>query len=306
MSASKRPVWILEFIVLAAIWGASFLFMKIGARQFGAIPTAGIRITIGGLFLLPFLIQRGQWPIFRQHWKIIFLVGLLNAAIPFACFAYALLSISTGLSAIMNATVPMFGALIAWAWLKDRPPLPRILGLVIGFSGVAMLAWDKISAPAAGQGHAAALAVLACVLAVTCYGLAASVAKKYAAGLPSLVSATGSLLGASAFLLPLTAWYWPAEAPTAQAWWSVSILGILCTGLAYVLYFRLIEKVGPSKALSVTFAIPAFAVFYGVAFLGESVTPWMVLCAAIILVGTSLAVGLLKPTIPTTLLRKRQ
>jgi drug/metabolite transporter (DMT)-like permease len=111
-------------------------------------------------------------------------------------------------------------------------------------------------------------------------------------GLPSLVSATGSQIGASLALLPLTVVYWPAQAPSLQAWAAVLVLGVVCTGLAYILYFRLIERAGPARALSVTFAIPAFAVFYGVLLLGESITPWMVLCALVIIAGTTLSTGL--------------
>ena len=291
--------WILKFVLLAAIWGASFLFMKIGARQFGALPTAGLRVTIGAIFLLPFVVLRGNASDLRRHWKATFAIGLLNAAVPFACFTYALMFISTGLSAMLNATVPLFGAVIAWVWLKDRPQTPRILGLAIGFAGVAMLAWDKISAPNNSGDHSPVWPILACLLACTCYGLAASIAKRTMAGVPSLVSATGSLIGASLSLMPLTIYYWPAQTPDFQAWAAISVLGVLCSGLAYVLYFGLIEKVGPARALSVTFAIPAFAVLYGVVLLGESITPWMTLCGAVIILGTSLSTGLLQWTRPT-------
>jgi drug/metabolite transporter (DMT)-like permease len=126
-----------------------------------------------------------------------------------------------------------------------------------------------------------------------CYGASASVAKRYMADIPSLVSATGSQLGASIALIPLAWWYWPAQTPSLQAWAAVGVLGVVCTGLAYVLYFRLIQRAGPARALSVTFAIPAFAVLYGVLLLGESVTLWMVLCALVIIAGTTLSTGLL-------------
>ena len=288
------PVWIPEFILLAAIWGSSFLFMKIGARQWGALPTAGLRVAIGALCLLPFMLLKGHAAAFRRHWKITFFVGVLNAAIPFALFTYALLTISTGLSAILNATVPMFGALIAWLWLKDRPSNLRILGLILGFAGVAMLAWDRVSLGAAGTGHGEVVAILACLFACTCYGLAASITKRTMQGVPSLVSATGSLIGAALFLLPLTVHYWPGETPGAPAWIAILVLGAVCSGLAYVLYFRLIEKAGPSKALSVTFAIPVFAVFYGTLFLGEAVTLWMFFCAAVIVLGVSLSTGIVQ------------
>jgi drug/metabolite transporter (DMT)-like permease len=136
---------LIDFILLAAIWGASFLLMRLGAVEFGALPTAAMRVAVASLFLLPLLMLRGLAPQLHRHWKPVFVIGVLNSAIPFACFAYALLSITTGLSAILNATVPLFGALVAWLWLKDRPTGSRVLGLAVGFAGVAMLAWDKAS-----------------------------------------------------------------------------------------------------------------------------------------------------------------
>ena len=136
---ATRP-WFAEFVLLAAIWGSSFLFTRLAVVEFGALPTAGVRVAIASLFLLPLLLMRGHGRELRQHWKAVFLVGLLNSGLPFACFAFALLYLTTGLSAILNATVPLFGALVAWAWLKDRPDASRILGLVIGFAGVALLA----------------------------------------------------------------------------------------------------------------------------------------------------------------------
>ncbi len=293
MTQTKTKRWIVDFVLLAAIWGASFLFMRVASREMGPLPAAGLRVSVAALFLLPILLFKGLGGALRQHWKLTFAVGVLNSAIPFVCFTYALLSITTGLSAILNATVPLFGALIAWGWLKDRPSGSRMLGLAVGFVGVAMLAWDKASFTPDASGASSGWAVLACLLACLCYGAAASVAKRYMGGLPSLVSATGSQIGASLSLIPLALWFWPAQAPSLQAWAATLVLGVVCTGLAYILYFRLIERAGPARALSVTFAIPAFAVFYGVLLLGESITPWMVVCALVIIAGTSLSTGLL-------------
>ena len=112
--------------------------MRISTVEFGPLPTAAVRVGIAALFLLPIVWLRGLLPDLKKNWKKIFLIGILNSGIPFACFSFALLSITTGLSAILNATVPMFGALIAWLWLKDKPNASRILGLIVGFAGVAM------------------------------------------------------------------------------------------------------------------------------------------------------------------------
>jgi len=286
--------WRTEFVLLAAIWGSSFMFMRLGAQEFGAIPTAGLRVGIAALFLGPLLLWRGLWPQLVQHWKEVFFVGLFNSAIPFVCFSFALLSISSGLSAILNATTPLFGAVVAWAWLKDRPHGLRILGLLIGFAGVALLAWDKASFKPDASGLATGWAVLAVLTACLCYGISASYTKRYLSGLPSLVTAAGSQFGATLGLALPTLWLWPQQMPSRTAWLALLAVGVLCTGVAYILYFRLIENVGPARSLTVTFAIPVFAVIYGVIFLGEVVSLWMLLCAAIIVCGTALSAGLLQ------------
>ena len=293
MTSTPNPKpWLRDFLLLAAIWGASFLFMRLGALEFGAVPTAGLRVAIGALFLLPLMAANGHVPALRQHWRATFFVGLLNSAIPFACFSYAILAISTGLAGILNATVPMFGALIAWLWLKDRPNGLRMAGLAIGFVGIVLLAWDKASFKPDASGASSGWAVLACLLACLCYGIGASFTKRFLTGIPSLVTACGSQCGATLGLALPTLLLWPARAPGLQAWWSVIVLGVLCTGVAYILYFRLIANAGPARALTVTFLIPIFAVLYGVAFLGESITLWMLLSGAIIIGGTALASGL--------------
>ena len=293
-SPFQQKSTLFEFIVLAAIWGASFLFMRLGAVEFGALPTAGIRVLIASLFLLPILLWRGLGPQLLRHWKKVFFVGLFNSAIPFACYSFALLSISTGLSSILNATSPLFGALIAWFWLKDRPHGLRILGLVIGFVGVALLAWDKANFKPDATGLASAWAVLACLTACLCYGISASYTKRYMSGLPALVTATGSQLGAVLGLALPTVMLWPQRMPSSSAWLALLALGVLCTGVAYILYFRLVENVGPARSLTVTFLIPVFAVLYGVIFLNETVSLWMLLCGTIIVCGTALSTGLLK------------
>jgi drug/metabolite transporter (DMT)-like permease len=290
-STPARP-WLGDFLLLAAIWGASFLFMRIAAAELGALPTAALRVAIASVFLLPLLQLRGQMGLLRQHWKPIFAVGVLNSGIPFALYSFAVMHISTGLSAILNATVPLFGALVAWVWLGDKPGLSRGLGLAIGFGGIVLLAGGQVGFKAHDSGISPLWAVAACLGATTCYALAASFTKKYIPPLPSLVTATGSQIGATLALAVPAAWWHPDHLPGASTWAALLALGVLCTGIAYVLYFRLIDRAGPSRALTVTYLIPVFAVGYGVLLLGESVTAWMLLCATVVLVGTALASGL--------------
>lgn len=291
-SLPKKSSWILDFVLLAAIWGSSFMFMQVAAMELGAVSAAGMRVCVGFLFLFPILLLKGQGRALKDHWKSTCAIGTINSAVPFVCFTYAALSISTGLSSLLNATVPLFGAIVAWLWLKDRPNGTRIAGLLIGFVGVALLAWDKVTLQPNAAGNSSALAVLACLLACVCYGLAASASKVYLKGVPSLVSATGSQLGAAAVLLPLSLFVWPDHSVSLRAWAAVIALGVLCSGVAYILYFRIIERAGPAKALSVTFAIPVFAIFYGVTLLGETFTAHMALSGAVIVLGTALSTGL--------------
>lgn len=285
---------IADFILLAAIWGSSFLFMRFAVVDFGAVATGAVRVAIAAAFLLPLMLARGLGPQFRQHWKAACFIGIFNSGIPFMLFAYSLLSITTGLSAILNATVPLFGAVVAWFWLKDRLTASRVLGLVVGFAGVALLAWDEASFKPNAAGVAPAWAVLACLGATVCYAWAANAAKRYLSGVPSLVLATGSQLGATAALALPALWLWPRQMPGTQAWLSIVVVGVLCTGVAYILYFRLIEQAGPARAVAVTFLVPVFAVIYGALFLGEQVTPWMLWCGLVIVCGTALSTGLLK------------
>ncbi len=281
------PGLITEFVMLAAIWGGSFLFMRAGAAEFGVWATAGLRVGLASVFLLPLLLMRGQWPALKRKMGSVFFVGLLNSGLPFAFYAYALLSISTGLSSILNATVPLFGALVAWLWLKERPGFSRGVGLGVGFVGAALLSWEKASFHTGGTGWA----VLACLGATLCYGVAASYTKKYLTGVPPLAIATGSQMGATLGLSIPMMLSWPAQTPSAQAWMAVLAVAFLCTAVAYILFFRLIEKAGPSKTLTVTFLIPVFGLLYGATLLGEQITPHMLGGGLVVLCGVALATG---------------
>ncbi|AOW12389.1 hypothetical protein LPB72_08080 [Hydrogenophaga crassostreae] len=293
------PTLIAEFVLLAALWGSSFLFMHLGAAEFGALPTAGLRVSLAALFLLPVFLVRGIWADFKQRAGKILLVGVLNSALPFALFSYAVLHIATGLTAILNATVPLSGALVAWLWLKDKPDGSRILGLVIGFVGVALLVLGKsgFDVPFSGNSGSAGstlIAMGACLLATLCYGIAASFTKRNLSGAQPLATAAGSQIGASlALALPMI-WWWPAHPVSHTAWLAVAVVALFCTSIAYILFFHLIERAGPAKALTVTFVVPVFAMLYGAVFLSESITPWTIGCGLVILVGTALSTGMLR------------
>jgi drug/metabolite transporter (DMT)-like permease len=283
--------WVPDFLLLAVLWGSSFLFMREGAHEFGPFPTAWVRVTLAALILTPVLVWRREVPILVVHWRQVMSAGVLNAGIPFACYAYALMHINTGLTSILNATTPLFGALIAWFWLGDRLNATRALGLALGFTGVVLLASDVpggISFKEGGSG----LAVAACLVATFCYGISGSFTKRYLQNVPSLVTTTGSLWGASLGLGIPALLAWPSEAPSLHAWAALGIAGLMCTALAYVLFFRLMTRTGPARAMTVTYLIPVFANLLGVIFLDEVVTHWMMGCAVVIVAGTALASGL--------------
>jgi len=284
-----------ELLALAAIWGASFLFMRVAVPDFGVLPLAGVRVIGATLVLLPLLAMRSQLPVLVKHWKPVLFVGVTNSALPFVCFSYAALTITAGLSSIFNAATPLMGAAIAWLWLRDKLTPWRTAGLVIGFAGVFWLAWSKASLKAGADGASATLAVIACLVATLSYGFSANFTKRYLSGVPPMAVAAGSQLGAALVLVVPTVWLWPTTLPGPAAWVNVALLAALCTGFAYILYFRLIANVGPANAITVTFLIPAFAVVWGAVFLGETLTMQMVIGCAVILVGTALTTGLLKP-----------
>jgi drug/metabolite transporter (DMT)-like permease len=293
-TAGRAAPWALDFMLLSSLWGASFLFMRMAALEFGPLPTAAGRVSIAAACLLPLLWARGLAPQLRQHLRPVLFVGLLNSGIPFALFAFAVLSISTGLSSILNATVPLFGAIVAWLWLRDRPGASRAAGLVLGFVGVALLASSKASFTPKAGAAATGWAVLACLLACLCYAIGASFTKRYLTGVPSLVLAAGSQLGATLGLALPALWFWPARMPGLNAWLGLAAAGVLCTALAYILFFRLIERMGPARTLTVTFVVPVFAVLYGTLLLGEELTPWMLGCGVVIVCGTALSTGLVR------------
>ena len=252
-----------ELVALAAIWGASFLFMRLGAAEFGPVALAAVRVAGAALVLMPLLHWRGQMGELRRHWRAIVVVGATNSALPFLFFSYAALAISAGLSSIFNASAPLWGALVAWCWLRERPTLARTLGLAIGFAGVVGLAWEKASFKPGGSGWA----IVACLAASLCYGFSANFTKKRLQGVAPMAVAAGSQLAAALLLALPALWWWPATAPSAHAWLMVALLAVLCTGLAYLLYFRLIAHIGAANAIAVTFLIPAFAVLWGWLFL---------------------------------------
>lgn len=280
----------LDLILLGAIWGASFLFMRVAVPQFGPIPLIAVRVGVGAAFLIAVIGARAdaRRSLARNTTQLAVL-GAINSAIPFTLFAYAVVSVTAGFAAVLNSTAPLFGALVAFAWLGEAPSRSRVLGLVVGFTGVVILVWGRLSFAADGA------AVLAGLTAAFLYGIAANYTKRHLSGVDPLVIAAGSLIGATVFLAPLAVLYRPPITPNTTSWVSAALLGIVCTGVAYILYFKLLKRVGPSRTLTVTYLIPAFGVWWGYVFLGETITGSMIAGCAVILVGIGLTTGALAP-----------
>lgn len=289
-----RPFDAFNFVLLAALWGASFLFMRIAAPEFGPFALMLMRCAIGALVLLPVCLARGRIGGVLKTWQKLAIVGLINSAIPFALFGYSALILPVGMISVLNSTAPFFGAMVAFIWLRERLSGWQTVGLAIGFGGVLSLVLGGGQVVAFGA-DALLLGVFAGLLAAASYGLAASFMRRYLSGVDSLVGATGSQLSATAFLLIPGLVYWPVKMPSQSAWLAVIVLGVFCTGLAYLLYFRLIANLGPSRAITVTFAIPAFGIFWGSLVLDEAMSLLMLLGAILVVTGCALTTGVWAP-----------
>jgi len=281
---------LVELGVLAALWGASFLFMRVAAPQFGPVALIELRVGLAAALMLPVLAWRGELALLWRHRRALIFVGMTNSALPFVLYAWAALSLSAGFASVVNATSPLFAALVAWLWLKDRLRPPAMVGLFAGLLGVVILVWGKASFHAGGSGWA----IAACLAATLNYGVAANFTKRHLAGVDAMAIATGSQFYAALLLAPFAAGWWPEADPGTEAWLAVVLLAVGCTGIAYVLYFRLIASVGPARAIAVTFLIPVFGMLWGAVFLGEAITANMLAGCAVILVGTGLATGTLR------------
>jgi drug/metabolite transporter (DMT)-like permease len=282
---------LLDLSVLGGLWGGSFLFMRIAVPEMGPFATIGLRVVLAALVLLVLLSLRSGLRSLRPHAKPLLVVGVLNSALPFCLLAYALLSVSAGFGAILNATTALFSALLAWLWLRERTSAGQLVGLALGFTGVAVLAWGKVSFKPGGSG----LAVLAGLGAAGSYSIAAVYARRRLNGVPSLTVATGSQVAASLVLVPFMVWAWPEQAVSLKAWLSVLMLAVGCTALAYILYFGLLARSGTQRAASVTYLVPVFAMLWGEVFLREHPTLQMVLGGLIVLLGVSLSNGWIGP-----------
>lgn len=269
------------------------MFMRIAVPEFGAIVLIELRVLIAGLVLLPFWwVREGRKSKSEalKKWPHLLVIGALNSAIPFVLFAYSMLYITGGMAATLNGTAPIWGAVVAWLWLGQRLSISAMIGLVIGLIGVVVLVSDDLSLSLNGK----TLGVLACGLAAIMYGIAANYTAQKLTGLTPLTIATFTMFTSAVILMPLAVYFAPKVMPSLTAWYSVLALAIACTSFTYVIFFNLLAEAGSTKAISVTFLIPAFGAMWGALFIGEELTLVMVVGMAIILTGTALVTGVMK------------
>jgi drug/metabolite transporter (DMT)-like permease len=272
----------LELVALGAIWGGSFLFMRVAANDFGPLALVEVRLALGALVLLPFLWQaRAQFT--ASIWWRLALIGAINSAIPFVLFAWAAQRAPAGIGAIANATAVMFTTLVAFAFYGERITGRRAVGVAAGFAGVAVLASAKVA------GDSVLSAALAGTFASLLYGVSANLIRRYLAGLPASAVAAATLVCATVLLAPFAIVAWPENPIPMHSWLSAAGLGLLCTGVAFLLYYRLIHRIGAPRASTVTYLVPLFAVLWAWTILGEPLTVNMAIAAAMILGGVALS-----------------
>ncbi|WP_409488713.1 DMT family transporter [Pseudomonas promysalinigenes] len=266
------PIALARLLTLAAVWGASFLFMRIIAPELGTIPTAFFRVSIACLGLIGILsVGRIPWH-FNGKLGACLVLGMINSGIPATFYSVAAQVLPAGYSAIFNATTPLMGVLIGALFFHEAMTLPKLAGIFLGLFGVGILS----GAGPVALDMALLQGALACLAATTCYGFAGFLARRWISGLDSRLSALGSMLGATLLMSPLFAWTALTQPPASwggwQVWLSLLGLGLVCTAFAYILYFRLLAEIGPVKASTVTFLIPVFGVVWGAWLLDEPVS----------------------------------
>ncbi|MEH6456585.1 MAG: DMT family transporter [Cocleimonas sp.] len=277
-------------ITLAAIWGSSFIFMRASVEVFGPIALIAVRIIIAAACMFVFLFKKKRFHEFIQHWKVLFLVGLFSSAVSFSLLAYASLSLTGGTVSILNAMTPIFTALIAHFALNILMNRMQFFGMFISIIGLLFLVWDKVS-----WNIDSWLPALAGVGAALLYGVSNNLSKKYLSEVSIFTSSSGSLLFSAIFMSILLQFFMPdLNQISSRDWLYAIVLGVICTALAYVIHFKLIKSIGPTRASTVTFLIPIFSFIWGYLLLNEQVTPRMIGATAIILFGMSLVMGFLK------------
>ncbi len=280
-----HPRDVVRLLLLAGLWGGSFAFIRVAVPELGALWLAFARVALAFAALFVLALGRRAVPSFLAHWRSYAVIGIVNSALPFALFSFAEEYIGASTAAVLNATSPFFGAVVAALWLKDALTLPKLAGMGLGLAGVVVLVgWQ--AGPLTGT---TLVGSLACLAAAFCYGVASVYAKRNMRDVPSAAMALYSQLTAAIVLAPALMFVPLPSSPTPLVVGNVVALALGSTALAYLLYFRLIATIGPARALTVTFLIPLFGVLWGYLFLGEPLAVNTLAGCALILGGTWIA-----------------
>ncbi|ENO1230805.1 DMT family transporter [Vibrio alginolyticus] len=285
-----------RLLCLAAIWGGSFLFMRVAANTFGPAYLIEFRVTFAAVALLLIAVYLKKKLTLTAHTKHFFIIGLFNSAVPFLLFAYAAQTLNASTLAILNSTAPIWGALVGFVWYRSPLTAKSVLGMLIGIGGVAVL----VGLDTSTIGEEAMLPIAASLMASFSYGIATNYTKN-APQVPAFDNAHGSMWAAVIWVLPLLPFLPMRAEPSHFEWSSVVTLGVVCTGFAYLLYFRLVSDIGPASALTVTFLVPVFGILWGYLVLDEPVGSNTIIGTILVLSGTMLVTGFS----PTAMLAKR-
>ncbi|EGQ7901136.1 DMT family transporter [Vibrio alginolyticus] len=286
-----------RLLCLAAIWGGSFLFMRVAANTFGPAYLIEFRVTFAAVALLLIAVYLKKKLTLTAHTKHFFIIGLFNSAVPFLLFAYAAQTLNASTLAILNSTAPIWGALVGFVWYRSPLTAKPVLGMLIGIGGVAVL----VGLDTSTIGEEAMLPIAASLMASFSYGIATNYTKN-APQVPAFDNAHGSMWAAVIWVLPLLPFLPMRAEPSHFEWSSVVTLGVVCTGFAYLLYFRLVSDIGPASALTVTFLVPVFGILWGYLVLDEPVGSNTIIGTILVLSGTMLVTGFS----PTAMLAKRK
>jgi drug/metabolite transporter (DMT)-like permease len=282
-----KPSDLARLFLLAALWGGSYLFIRIAAPVLGVFLTMSLRVMVAAFALSLYAVFTQQLPNLKKRSSSYLLLGLLNNAIPFILIAFSVVNLNASIAAILNATTPLFTAIVAAIWIKERLDWRKIMGLLLGIIGVAILVgWSPLplSLPVIMGGISALIAALS-------YGIAAVYARRTFMHDRSIETATGQLIGSSVLLLPVAFKSVPNTIPSIKIILAVTVLALACTAFAYLLYFQLISNVGAIRAATVTFLIPVFSLLFAKVLLGEPVNSGLIIGLITILLSVWLVIG---------------
>jgi len=281
-------------LVLGAIWGASFMFIKVGGEEIEPFALVEMRLGLAALTMLLISVTRpGVVKAMLSNWRPLAVMGLINCAMPYTLITWGEVYIDSGLAAIFNAVAPLWAAGLTFVLpFAERLSLGKVVGLLVGLAGVILLVGGNMAGGVGGDdGVMHLVGQGACLLAALCYGLSGHYGKRYLKGVPLLAAATGQLVTGTIMLAPLAALQIPSKMPSWEALGSVIVLAIAGTAVASLMYYWLLSRVGATKVLLVTYLLPGFALVWGALFLREAVTTTALFGLGLVLLGIAITSG---------------